>query len=79
MCAAGLEAARLQEVSKQLLTRPALTGINQENIARVLAVVDTLDTLKTSPAVTQLRQAAQLLQVPKPLTQENRPRTSPRW
>lgn len=79
VCAAGLEAARLQEVSKQRLTRPELTGINQGNVARVLAVVDTLDTLKTSPAVMQLRQAAQLLQALKPPTQENRPRTSPPW
>ena len=75
--AALLEAARLQEVSRQLLTKSVLTGVNQENVGKVLAVVDTLDGLKASPAVAQLRQAAQMLQQPVAPTQDVRPRTKP--
>jgi hypothetical protein len=76
--AANLDAARLQEVSKQLLTKPALTGVNQENVEKVLAVVDTLDALKTSPAVAQLRQAAHALHTPAVASQEARQRIGPR-
>ncbi|UYZ65311.1 toprim domain-containing protein [Hymenobacter weizhouensis] len=76
--AATLDAARLQEVSRQLLTKATLTGVNQENVGKVLAVVDTLETVKASPAVIQLRQAAHLLQQPTELAQEVRPRITPR-
>lgn len=59
--AAGLDAARLQEVSRQLVKKPALAGLNRENVEKVLAVVDKLVTLKDSAAVQQLRQAVQIL------------------
>ena len=74
--AALLDAARLQEVSRQLLTRPALEGLNRENVEKVLAVVDKLDTLKDNPAVQQLRRAVQQLEQPaqtQPMQQKNRP------
>ena len=73
--AALLDAARLQEVSRQLLTRPALEGLNRENVEKVLAVVDKLDTLKYNPAVRQLRQAVQQLEQPAqtPMQQKTRP------
>jgi hypothetical protein len=77
--AALLDAARLQEVSRQLLTRPALEGLNRENVEKVLAVVDKLDMLKDNPAVQQLRQAVHQLEQPaqtQPPQQKNRP--SPR-
>ncbi|WP_170172711.1 toprim domain-containing protein [Hymenobacter rigui] len=76
--AATLDAARLQEVSKQLLTKSVLTGVNQENVGKVLAVVDTLDALKANPAVAQLRQAAQVLQTPVAPAQQGRQRPAPR-
>ena len=62
--AADLDAARLQEVSKQLVRKPELTGLNRENVEKVLAVVDRLEALKGSPAVQQLRQAVRLLKTP---------------
>lgn len=62
--AATIDAARLQEVSKQLLTKSVLTGMNQENVEKVLAVVDSLVSLKNSPAVQQLRQAVYTLAQP---------------
>ncbi|MDO7848589.1 toprim domain-containing protein [Hymenobacter sp. M29] len=71
-----LDAARLQEVSRQLLTRPALQGLNRENVEKVLAVVDKLNTLKDNPAVQQLRQAVQQLEQlaqAQPVPQKNRP------
>lgn len=77
--AATLNAARLQEVSRQLLTKPALQGLNRDNVEKVLAVVDKLDTLKDNPAVQQLRQAVQQLEQPaqtQPIPQK--PRSGPR-
>ncbi len=74
--AATLNAARLQEVSRQLLTKPALEGLNRENVEKVLAVVDKLDTLKDNPAVQQLRQAVRQLEQPaqtQPVPQKPRP------
>ena len=62
--AADLDAARLQEVSKQLVRKPELTGLNRENVEKVLAVVDRLEALKGSPAVQLLRQAVQVLKAP---------------
>lgn len=62
--AANLEAARLQEVSRQLVSKPELSGLNRENVEKVLAVVDKLEALKDTPAVQQLRQAVQVLQMP---------------
>lgn len=62
--AADLDAARLQEVSKQLVRKPELTGLNRENVEKVLAVVDRLEALKGSPAVQQLRQAVRALEAP---------------
>ncbi|HEX8326115.1 MAG TPA: toprim domain-containing protein [Hymenobacter sp.] len=76
--AALLDAARLQEVSKQLLTKPALTGVNQENIGKVLTALDKLEGLKANPAVAQLRQAVQILQKPLSPTQEVNQRSRPR-
>jgi hypothetical protein len=74
--AALLDAARLQEVSRQLVAKPGLEGLNRENVEKVLAVVDKLDTLKDNPAVQQLRQAVQQLERPaqtQPPQQKNRP------
>lgn len=74
--AATLNAARLQEVSRQLLTKPALEGLNRENVEKVLSVVDKLDTLKDNPFVQQLRRAVQQLEQPaqaQPVKQKNRP------
>jgi len=62
--AADLDAARLQEVSKQLVRKPELTGLNRENVEKVLAVVDRLEALKGSSAVQQLRQAIHQLEQP---------------
>lgn len=62
--AANLDAARLQEVSKQLAKKPELAGLNRENVEKVLAVVDRLNGMKDNPAVQQLRQAVQTLQMP---------------
>ncbi|WP_460502749.1 hypothetical protein, partial [Hymenobacter agri] len=62
--AANLEAARLQEVSRQLARKPELAGLNRENVEKVLAVVAGLDALKSMPAVQQLRQAVQVLNSP---------------
>ncbi|AIZ65570.1 hypothetical protein PK28_18295 (plasmid) [Hymenobacter sp. DG25B] len=77
--AATLNAARLQEVSRQLLTKPALEGLNRENVEKVLAVVDKLDTLKDNPAVQQLRQAVQQLEQPAQTQQVlQKPRPGPR-
>ncbi|WP_324679643.1 toprim domain-containing protein [Hymenobacter sp. GOD-10R] len=66
--AANLDAARLQEVSRQLVKKPELSGLNRENVDKVLAVVDKLVNLKDSPAVQQLRQAVQVLGNPTPST-----------
>ncbi|WP_201982590.1 toprim domain-containing protein [Hymenobacter rubidus] len=77
--AATLNAARLQEVSRQLLTKPALEGLNRENVEKVLAVVDKLDRLKDNPAVQQLRQAVQQLEQPAQTQQMlQKPRPGPR-
>lgn len=77
--AATLNAARLQEVSRQLLTKPALEGLNRENVEKVLAVVDKLDTLKDNPAVQQLRQAVRQLEQPaQTQTVPQKPRPGPR-
>lgn len=78
MGAANLEAARLQEVSRQLVSKPELLGLNRENVAKVLAVVDKLVTLKDTPAVQQLRQAVQVLQTPATPAPDIRPRPGPR-
>jgi hypothetical protein len=64
-------------VSRQLLKKPELKDVNQENIEKVLAVVDKLDTLTVNPAVKQLRQAVQILQKPILPTQEVRHRPKP--
>ena len=61
---AGLDAARLQEVSKYLLKQPELRATDQENLDKVLAVVDKSPALKESPAVQELRQAVQVLSTP---------------
>lgn len=77
--AANLDAARLQEVSKQLVQKPELTGLNRENVEKVLAVVDRLEALKGSPAVQQLRQAVRLLEEPatsQQIDQKPRPNVS---
>jgi hypothetical protein len=74
--AALLDAARLQEVRRQLLTRPALEGLNWDNVEKVLAVVDKLDILKDDPVVQQLRRGVQQLERPaqtQPTLQKIRP------
>ncbi|MDF7813937.1 hypothetical protein [Hymenobacter sp. YC55] len=61
---AGLDAARLQELSKFLVKQPELRAIDKENLTKVLALVDKSPALSASPAVQQLRQAIQVLETP---------------
>lgn len=61
---AGLEAARLQEVSKFLLKQPELRATDKENLNKVLAVVDKSPALRERPDVQELRQAVQVLSTP---------------
>ncbi len=68
--AADLDAARLQEVSKQLVRKQELTGLNRENVEKVLDLVDRLEALKGSPAVQHLRQVVQVLEAPEQLKHE---------
>jgi hypothetical protein len=60
----GVEAAYLQQLSKVLIRKPEIQGIDQENLAKVLAKVDKTPALKDSPEATQLRQAVQVLDKP---------------
>lgn len=61
---AGLDAGRLQEVSKYLVKQPELRKTDVENITKVLAVLDKSPALKDRPEVQQVRQAMQVLDKP---------------
>lgn len=61
---AGLEAAFLQQLSKNVVRQPEIKGIDQENLTKVLAKVDKLPALKDSAEVAQIRQAVQVLDKP---------------
>lgn len=61
---AGLEAAYLQQLSKNVVRQPEIKGIDQENLAKVLAKVDKLPALKDNAEVAQIRQAVQVLDKP---------------
>lgn len=81
---AGLEAAYLQQLSKNVVRQPEIKGIDQENLNQVLAKIDKLPALKDNAEVAQIRQAVQVLnkpvqgydqqQKPAPPTQEVRKR-----
>lgn len=61
---AGLDAARLQEVSKFLLKQPELRPTDVENLGKVLAMLDKSPALKDRADVQELRQVVQVLDKP---------------